>query len=249
MIESYQVEVAEANSWSQKHQQFLAFAGFNRKAAVRGGKLEPQSKHNGQWLIRVVGKEGSQSLTVSNDDSTPLRWPNDDPTDVEVWRLTLVTSCSDAPDFRGGKVVAMPPCYLVVRWDKKYSTLLIAPGNKSVEQEDTLSLTPIDPLTAAEDAVVDWIRRIHFQGKVRFQRPYPGIIATTPKGETFGYLVASTAQGMEKLIQETAFNNYDDLRRLYIVMISQDNRELTAAARSMLDRRVPAQSFGHDWPD
>ena len=88
IIESYQVEVAEANSWSEKYRQFLACTGFNRKAAVRGGKLEPQSKHNGQWLIRVVGKEGNQSLTVYNDDSTPLRWPNDDPTDVEIWRLT-----------------------------------------------------------------------------------------------------------------------------------------------------------------
>ena len=127
MIESYQVEVTEANSWSAKHKQFLPCTGFNRKPAVRDGKLVPQTKHNGQWLIRVVGKEGEQSLTLYNDNSTPLRWPNDNPTDVQIWRLTIATASSDAPDFRGGKVAAMPPSYVVVRWDKKFSTLLVAP--------------------------------------------------------------------------------------------------------------------------
>lgn len=243
MIESYQVGVTEANSWSAKHKQFLPCTGFNRKPAVRGGKLVPQTKHNGQWLIRVVGKEGEQSLTVYNDDSTPLRWPNDDPTDVQIWRLTIATASSDAPDFRGGKVAAMPPSYVVVRWDKKFSTLLMAPYDKPVEQEDGLSPTPLNPLNSAEDAVVDWLRRIHFQGRVRFRKPYPGIIAVTAQGDTIGYLIGSTAAGMERLIQETAFNNFDDLRRLYIVMISQDNRELTAAARSMLTRKLPARVF------
>ena len=46
---------------------------------------------------------------------------------------------------------------------------------------------------------------------------------------------------MDKLIQETDFNRYDDLRRLYVVMISQENIEITAAARSMLDRKLPAR--------
>lgn len=243
MIESYQVEVAEANSWSEKHKRFLPCTGFNRKAAVRGAKLEPESRHNGQWLIRVVGKEGQQSLTVYNDDTTPLRWPNDDPRNVELWRLTIASASSDAPEFRNEKVVAMAPCYVVVRWDKKFSTLLIAPYDKPVEQDDKLSLDPITPLGAAEDAVMEWLRRIHVQGKVRFQKPYPGIVAVTPKGDTIGYLITSTAAGMIRLIQETAFNNFDDLRRLYIVVISQDNRELTAACRDMLTRKLPARVF------
>ncbi len=53
---------------------------------------------------------------------------------------------------------------------------------------------------------------------------------------------------MEKLIQQTDFNRYDDLRRLYIVMTSEENREITAAARSMLTRKLPARvsvTIGH----
>ncbi len=46
---------------------------------------------------------------------------------------------------------------------------------------------------------------------------------------------------MEKLIQETASNRYDDLRRLYVVMISQENIEVSAAAPSMLNRKLPAR--------
>jgi hypothetical protein len=70
-IASYQVEVAEVNSWSEKHRQFVEGVRFNRKPAVRGGSLEPLTKHNGQWLVRVVSKEGKQFLTLYNDDSTP----------------------------------------------------------------------------------------------------------------------------------------------------------------------------------
>jgi hypothetical protein len=239
MIESFQVEVAEANGWSEKHQQFLECVGFNRRPAVRGGKLAPQTKHNGQWLIRVVGKGGSQFITVYNDDTTPLRWPNDDPTDIEIWRLTIVTTSSDAPDFRDGKVVAMPPCYLVVRWDKKHSTLLAIPYEKPPEPAVRLNPDPPKPLSAPEGAVVEWLRRIHPGGTAGFRREYPGIVALTPEGDQIGCLIASTANGMKKLIQETAFNRHDDLRRLYVVMISQENIEVTAAARSMLNRKLP----------
>lgn len=241
MIESYQVEVSEANSWSEKHQQFLDCIGFNRKPAVRGSKLAPQSKHNGQWLIRVVGKLGQESLTVYNDDTTPLRWPNDDPTDIEIWRLTLATTSSDALDFRVGNVVAMPQCCVLVRWDKKHSTLLAIPFDKPAEPAVKLNPDPPKPLSATEGAVVEWLRRIYFNGKVGFRKEYPGLVALTPDGDQIGCLIASTASDMEKRIQETDFNRYDDLRRLYVVMISQENIEITAAARSMLDRKLPAR--------
>ena len=86
VIASYQIEVSEARSWSQAHQEFLDNLRFDRKPVQRGANLEPVSKTNGQWLIRVVATPKDQTLTVYNDDSTPLSWPNDNMTDRETWR-------------------------------------------------------------------------------------------------------------------------------------------------------------------
>jgi hypothetical protein len=105
--------------------------------------------------------------------------------------------------------------------------------------EFQLDFVPPSPLSGAEIAVSEWIRRIHFQGNVGYRKEYPSLVANTPRGEKMGYLIASTSAGMEKLIQDTDFNNYDDLNRLYIVMVGLNNLELTTAARSMLDRKLP----------
>jgi hypothetical protein len=142
----------------------------------------------------------------------------------------------------------MPPRYVVVRWDKKHSALLAAPYDKPLEPAVELNPDPPTALSDAEGAVLEWLRRIHFQGKVGFRKEYPRLIAVTPQEDTMGYLIATTAEGTEKLIQQTDFNSFDDLRRLYIVMISPDYRELTAAARSMLTRKLPAKvsvTIGH----
>jgi hypothetical protein len=236
-IASYQVEVAEVNSWSEKYKQFLEGIRFNRRPVVSGGTVEPLTKHNGQWLVRALSKDGKQFLTLYNDDSTPLRWPNDDTTDVEIWRLALVTVYGKTPEIRNNGT-ALPVCYLLVRWDRKFSTMLMTQYDEPIAEVQLAPESPI-PLSRAETAVLEWVRRIQFPGKPGYQKEYPGLVATTPRGEKMGYLMASTAAGMEKLLQETDFNNYDDLRRLYIVMVGRDNLELSAAARSMLNRKLP----------
>jgi hypothetical protein len=236
MIASYQVDVAEVHTWSEKHRQFVLYHRFNRKPVVRGINLEPLSKSNAQWLIRDVSKDGKRFLTAYNDDSTPLIWPNVDPTDVEIWRLTLVTVYG--PKSESGTGMPLPVCYTLMRWDRRFSTLLMTQYDEPIPEVQLEPTSPV-PLSPAEEAVSQWVRRIHFQGRIGYQKEYPGLVANTPKGEKIGYLMTSTAAGMEKMIQETDFNHYDDLRRLYIVMVGLDALEPSSAARSMLTRKLP----------
>jgi hypothetical protein len=124
-IERYQVEVAEANSWNERHKKFLPKLRFNRKPVIAGRNLEAISKIPGQWVIRVVGKGADKHLTVYNDDTTPLAWPNNDKTDVEIWRLTLASAHSLKPDDKNS-MIPLPTTYLLIRWDRVNSTLQMA---------------------------------------------------------------------------------------------------------------------------
>jgi hypothetical protein len=113
--------------------------------------------------------------------------------------------------------------------------------DKPIEPEIKLTPQPPNTLTGAENSVVEWLRRIHTQGKAGFQKEYPGLVAQYPNGDKFGYLMASTCDGMEKAIQETVFNQYEDLRRLFVVLVAQNDRESTAALRSMPTRKLPTR--------
>lgn len=88
-IGSYTLDVGEIASWNEMHQTFLPRYRFLRRPVLSGQNLEPIHKTNGQWLIRVVERNGKHCLTVFNDDSTPLSWPNNDKSSVEIWRLML----------------------------------------------------------------------------------------------------------------------------------------------------------------
>jgi predicted nucleotide-binding protein len=124
-IDTFQVDVAEANSWNETHHAFLPRNKFNRKPVISGRDLEPMSRTNGEWLIRVVGKGPSKHLTIYNDDSTPLSWPNNDIADVEIWRLTLGSAWSVKPEDRSS-MIALPTTYLLIRWDRVNSILQMA---------------------------------------------------------------------------------------------------------------------------
>ena len=184
-----------------------------------------------------------QTLTVYNDDSTPLTWPNDDRTDRETWRLTLVSVYGLKP--QDPTITALPVCYLLVQWDRKNSTLAIAPYRQpdpSAPRSPSLSSDPPAPITLAETAVLEWLRRIHSRGKTGFQKGYPGLVARYPDGDVFGYLIESSVEGMERALQETIFNEYAELRRLYVILIAPNDRETTAALGTMPNRKFPART-------
>jgi hypothetical protein len=107
-IGSYLVEVAEVNSWSQIHKKFLPRNSFKRKPVSSGSNFPPMERVNARWLIKVILKQDVWRLSLYDDDSAPLLWPNNDDNTVE------------------------PPTYVVVKWNREDSTLEIAKWEPAV---------------------------------------------------------------------------------------------------------------------
>ncbi len=109
-----------------------------------------------------------QTLTVYND-STPLSWPNDNMTDRETWRLTLVSVYGLKP--QDATITALPICYLLVQWDRKNSTLAIAPYNPDLINTPRRSLVRShSSLDNGSRRYADWnvsIRCDHIDKKCR----------------------------------------------------------------------------------
>lgn len=121
-IGAYSAQVADANSWSAAHGQFLPNRGFNRRQINGGKDLGPMRTTNSQCFVRNFPKGDSVQLAIGNDDRTLLSWPNADPTTVEIWRLTLAVSYDPSPD-PPGNTKGLPPVYLLVRWDRENATM------------------------------------------------------------------------------------------------------------------------------
>ena len=115
-IAEYVVEIADANSWSEIHQTFLPNPGFNRRAVCTGRNLGPMSKDNSRWILRAATKDDKDCLMLYDNTTTVLCWPNNDPSTVEVWRLTL------APAYKTRvnelQLKGLHPVHLLVRWDR-----------------------------------------------------------------------------------------------------------------------------------
>jgi hypothetical protein len=97
------------------------------------------------------------------------------------------------------------------------------------------------PANATEGAVIAWLRRIHFSGRVVHEQGFPGIVAHTPQGDLMGYKIETTLEGYERALQEAVFHNLGHLRRLFVVLVSDHDRTTTAALRSV-DSRIPPRT-------
>lgn len=132
----YQVEVTEANSWNESHQTFLPNRAFNRRQIISGRNFEPIHKTNGQWLVRVLNQNNDTHLAIGNDDSNKLSWPNNDPTTVEIWRLTIAVSYEPRAS-TPGNVKGLPAKYLLVRWDRTDGTIqMLKRDNPDVKHDN-----------------------------------------------------------------------------------------------------------------
>jgi len=74
------------------------------------------------------------------------------------------------------------------------------------------------------------------------KKGYPRLVTLYPNGDKFGYLLVFTAAGMDQALQQTVFHEYGDLRRLYIVMVAENDRESTAVLRTIPTRRFPPRT-------
>ena len=156
---------------------------------------------------------------------------------LQKWLLSIAVDAETVPTNSNQKATPLSTIKmkLVLTWDKKTNEFAIAREEASKDQ-------PREPADKTETAILEWLRRIHFKARTAFQTPYPGLVSRYPEGDVFGYIIVTTIDGMERAFQETAFNDYAELRRLFIVFVASNDRESTAALRTMPGRTLPSRT-------
>jgi hypothetical protein len=123
-ISAWAVDVADANSWNETHKTFLPNSAFNRCRINAGTNLGPMHKSNGQWIVKLLSRQNATNLSVGADDQRVLNWPNNDPTNRELWRFTIAVSFDRLINLGKTEPQGLKPVYLVVRWDRHDNSLL-----------------------------------------------------------------------------------------------------------------------------
>jgi hypothetical protein len=122
-IDWYYFDIAEAANWIDHLHTFLPPVRINRRPITHGEKLPPVHKTGTQWMIRIAKKDNVSSLYLYNDDSTRLMWPNNDNSQVQIWKLTIAGAYNEKA---GEEKRPLDPIYLLVRWDREHSTIMMA---------------------------------------------------------------------------------------------------------------------------
>jgi hypothetical protein len=117
-IASFRFEIAEATNWSEQHKQFLPNRAFKRREIARDTNLPPMNKVGSYWLIKVLSQNNSSCLTVGKDEEGKLLWPNNDPTESEIWRFTLAPSYDREERLGLKNTTGLLPVHFLVRWDR-----------------------------------------------------------------------------------------------------------------------------------
>lgn len=125
-LAQYTVEVAEANAWSVHFQKFLPNLEVKREMITKDGSLKPLSRQpKGQWLVRV--QPDSEQLILGTGQQK-LEWSNNEPTNVEIWRLTLGVAYYPGqrmPIGPGQLLKGVSTKFIPVRWDRSERSLQI----------------------------------------------------------------------------------------------------------------------------
>jgi uncharacterized coiled-coil protein SlyX len=125
-LAQYTIEIAEANAWSVHFQKFLPNLEVKRDMIIKDGNLRPLSmQEKGQWLVRV--QHGGDQLVLGGNQK--LQWSNNDPTSVEIWRLSLGVAYypgQKPPIAYGQTLKGVSTKFILVRWDRTERSLQIA---------------------------------------------------------------------------------------------------------------------------
>src|ERR1700761_7343292 len=86
-IARYRITVRTAQSFDASHKDYRDGVGFKAVFIQRNEPIEASGRNSPIWLIRNDGK--SDLLFVGEDNSSPLRWPVNDKSREQKWKLSL----------------------------------------------------------------------------------------------------------------------------------------------------------------
>lgn len=134
-IPAFALHVAEAASWSESNHDFLPSRNIN-ELVYQGSSLEAmQRTERGKWLVRVLQDGLSCRLAVGSSNAS-LKWQNDEPNPVQIWRLKLMMTLykTGAPHLTQPQT--LEPIYLVIRWNETEKNIaMIGPQNERRDLE------------------------------------------------------------------------------------------------------------------
>jgi predicted nucleotide-binding protein len=122
-LESYSVEVVEAQCWNATHQTLIPIHEFVRQQIDKSGKFGPITRSGKRWLVKpVVRQKEPACLSVGSGDQGKLVWPNNDPSLIEIWRLTVVVLYKPL----NSNQVPLSHVHFFLRWDRDSGALQMA---------------------------------------------------------------------------------------------------------------------------
>jgi hypothetical protein len=79
-------------------------------------------QEKGQWVVKVVHQTDQ---LVLGPESQKLVWPNNDPTTVEIWRLTMGVAYQTSPVRMGPgqNLTGLSPKFILIRWNREDRSL------------------------------------------------------------------------------------------------------------------------------
>ena len=118
------VDITDANSWSEIHSKFLPTKDFPKVTVTVAKSIAPMEKSASGWVAKTADTPsmiGYPHEPLSLANNILLIWPRNDPTDLEIWRITFDLFYNKRPEGRG--LVDTATASLYVSWDRVSGTI------------------------------------------------------------------------------------------------------------------------------
>jgi hypothetical protein len=86
-IAKYRITVYTAQSFDARYEDFRDSVGFKAIVIQKNEPIEASGIGRAIWLIRR--EANSDQLFVGEDNTSPLKWPPNDPSTTQMWKLAI----------------------------------------------------------------------------------------------------------------------------------------------------------------
>jgi hypothetical protein len=152
--------VYSARSFDKRQCDYRDGRDFNAFAKIIPDPIDASRSSKPIWFVR---KDRGEMLLVGEDSDHPLRWPGEDTSTVQQWRLTIAIDAQTVPidSSQAPTVLGQMKMLLVLTWNKATNEFSIAEETESGENRTAgatgslAAVVPADPrlsVSVIEDA-------------------------------------------------------------------------------------------------
>jgi hypothetical protein len=121
------ITIFTAQSFSARHGEFREPWGFPAARMVYQGTIPAETSGLRFWIVRKEESKGY--LLAADDQSHIMNWPDNDPVELQTWRLKLEVTSQTVPVSSGAapKAFSTQPFNIVVVWNSATNEFFIEP--------------------------------------------------------------------------------------------------------------------------